>query len=164
MPWSRKQIIKVQIYRRAAGLAEGEYRHLLKTHVGTFSSREKCLTQWHFDIFMPVMELKVDEQIHQATPAKPLPKQISNLHYWRSRCPKDGGMTTRQRHKIFAVWKQLEPLLPEKVQQSTAYMAQVAQQATGYRIGDFWGMKAWQANLLIEALKDRLRHAVTRAS
>ena len=158
--WSRNQVIKVQIYRRAAGLAEVDYRHLLKTHTGAFSSKAKTLTQFDFDTFMPVLEMKVEDH-HRATET-PLPKQIGKIRYWRTRCPRNGSINSRQRRKIFAIWEELKPHLAEQPADEMAYLAHIAQQACGYRIPSVWDMKAWQASLLIEALKDRLQHETTR--
>ena len=165
MPWTRtktesrgcSQVGLIHIYKNAAHLSQGEYRSLLKTHTvcGAFSSTDSRLTQHDFDTVMPILEQKV-EAYHRAHPDAPLPRKIDKLTYWRQRQPKNGAMNSRQRHKIFALWDQLKPHLSDD-QRNIPYLTSIAAKSSAHWVSSIWDCTAWQANLLIEALKDRLR-------
>ena len=174
MSWSlpkdgrARQIGLIHVYSRAAGLSRGEYRHLLQMHstCGATTSKDPRLTQWDFDVVMAVVEMQLEERRVAMPDPPPLPRKITDLHYWRRKNPRLGEMNSRQRHMIldeqYGLWPQLKPLLPPD-KRTPDYLLGIAQHACGYRIGTIWDMKAWQASLLIEALKDRLQYAVRRA-
>ena len=160
MAWTRSQIITVQKYRRWAGLADLEYRGLLKEITGAFSSREPHLTNWHFDNFMASIEARLAREIEEGV--VPAPAGVK-LCYWRARCPRDGQMNSRYKSKIDVLWAQLCPLLPD-TSRTKDYLAAIATHACGYPIRDIYQVKAWQARLLIEALRDRLQHGLKAAA
>ena len=171
MPWTRDhidpqtgrrvrgQITTVQKYRRYCRLPDLEYRAMLKSATGAFSSREPHLTNWHFDNFMAELERRLAWLIEQGVVPAPVGVKLS---YWRTRLPKDGAANGRVLDKIRRLWDQLCPLLPE-AERTPAYLAAIATHACGYRVADIYEIKAWQARLLTEALKDRLTHALAKA-
>ena len=161
MSWTRKQIVALQIYRRAAGLADGDYRALIESVCGrgVRSSRDPTLTQYEYDHVMAHIEAKLEYRIREGFVPPPPRRRIRDLRYWRNRLPRKGGMNSRQRHRILALWEELRPRLPESAR-CMQYLAGIAEQASGYRVHDFWELRAFQAALLIEALKDRLAYAI----
>ena len=159
--WTNKQKARIKAYQRAAGMGDQEYRQMLYTHTGAMSSTHETLSQRHFDKFMPVLELRVEAAVARGAAR---PKWLRNLRYWRNRIPQGGEMSTRQRWKIEQLFRHLAPLIEEPVADEYRYLARMAEQACGRRVRDFWQMQAWQANLLTEALKDRLQYALRRAS
>jgi hypothetical protein len=40
--------------------------------------------------------------------------------------------------------------------------AAIASHACGFRVKSRWELQAWQAGILIDALKDRISHAISR--
>lgn len=163
MPWNRRQIIKLQIYKRATALSDPDYRALLAEVTGATSSREPANTQWHFDQVMARVEAILDYRIQEAIVERPPQRVIPRLNYWRQRLTKGGAWNARQRYRIEQLWEQLRPWLPED-QRTPQYLAGIASQAAASRVRDIYELKAWQAGLLIDALKDRLKYAIREAS
>jgi len=159
MSWSRHQIITVQIYRRYARLQDQEYRFLLKTHTGTTSSRDPGLTNWRFDGFMAALEARLEREIEEGV--VPAPAGVK-LGYWRARLPKGGAANSRYLARIEALWTELCPLLPLQ-SRTPEYLAGIATHACGYRVREMHDVKAWQARLVIDALRDRLQYALKHA-
>ena len=108
---------------------------------------------------MPILEMRLEAAIAAGAPR---PRWVRSLTYWRSRAPKNGAMNSRQRWKIQRLWEELKPRLESPPADDWAYLASMAGHASGYRVRDFFQMRAWQANLLVEALKDRLHYATRR--
>jgi len=152
------QIGLVKMYQKAAGISDPEYRQLLEEITGHTTSTAPALTQYHFDMFMPALELRLHYRVANGLVPEPASRRMSNLWYWRRRCPATGNENSRQRWKIGAIWKQLQPYLPPE-RRTDAYLAGIAAHACGARIANAYELKAWQAHMLIEALKDRLHYA-----
>ena len=68
-----KQKMLIQIYRRAAGLRDYEYRRLLMENTGCRSSTDGTWTQEAFDSAMAALETILFERVAQARVANPLP-------------------------------------------------------------------------------------------
>ena len=166
MSWKNRQKAIVKIYQGYAEIADTEYRAMLHQYTGAMSSTHRALTQWAFDTFMPVLELRAHE--HFLATGNPPPRQIQDWWYWRNRNPMDGTMNTRHKHKIWALWGHLQPMIVagdgEPVHDPVAYMRDMAQQAVGHEIPNFWEMRTADAMLLIEALKSRLAQELRRAA
>ncbi len=154
MAWTKSQIITVQTYRRYAKLSDCEYRGLLEEISDCRSSKDKGLTNYHFDHVMAHLEYKLDDRIAELV--VPLPEGIK-LGYWRGRLPQHGEPNSRHFHGLWQLWETLKPHLPAE-QQTTAYLAGIASKACKYNVRDIYAAKAWQVALTIEALKDRLHH------
>lgn len=155
--WTRHQIITVQQYRRHARLNDAEYRGLLFDLCGARSSKDRGLTNWHFDHFMAALESKLAWRVEEEV--VPAPDGIK-LSYWRTRLPKDGEANSRQMHKVWALWELLRPHLQE-ADRTKDYLASIAAKACGYHVRDVFDLHSWQAHLLTEALKDRLQYALS---
>lgn len=162
MSWKNRQKGVVKIYQRYAEIPDIEYRALLHEYTGAMSSTHRALSQWHFDVFMPALEFRVQQ--HYERTAAPLPKQIRDLWYWRNRNPMNGTMNTRHKHKIWKLWGLLVPVLPEPIRDPVAYMCHMAAHASGKSVPDFASMPAATAMLLIEALKSHLAQQLRRAA
>jgi len=159
MPWNRRQIIKLQIYKRAAALSDPDYRDLLAEVTGARSSTEPGNTQWHYDQVMAKIEAILDYRVQEGIVGPPPKHQVPRLTYWRGRLATGGAMNARQRYRIDKLWAQLCQYLPPD-QRTPRYLAGIASQASASRVRDTYSLKAWQASMLIDALKDRLRHAL----
>lgn len=157
MAWTRHQIITVQKYRRWAELPDCDYRGLLEEIGGARSSKDRGLTNWHFDRVMAAIESKLAYRVEEGFVEAPAGVKLS---YWRTRLPADGEANSRQMHKVWSLWELLRPHLPE-ADRTTKYLAAIAAKACGYHVKDVFDLKAWQAHLLTEALKDRLQYALS---
>lgn len=161
MPWHNKQKFLVHLYTRAAALQDPEYRAILYELTGCTSATHPSLTQWHFDQVMARVEGLLDYRIAEGVVPPPPPGRIRALRYWRTRCPTGGAINSRQSAKITELWDLLLPHLPED-SRTDGYLAAIASKACGYRVASRWDLKAWQAGLLIDALRDRLTHALKK--
>jgi hypothetical protein len=159
MSWTKHQIITLQQYRRHARLPDCDYRGILKEVSGAFSSKDAGLTNWHFDQVMARVEARLEYRIHEGF--VPAPAGI-RLDYWRRRLPQGGEPNSRQWHRIWHLWDALREHLPPE-QQTTDYLAAIAARACGYHVQDVHAIRAWQAGLLVDALRDRLHYALVRA-
>jgi len=164
MPWSNAHKRILHAYRRYAGWDDDYYHERLEDHTGCRSSTDHRLDQEDFDAFMPVLEsaahlCHVNGRGHGRTP-----KRGMNWHYWRDRRPPDGQASTRQARKIWTLLRELGDIIGHPHDPVT-YLRGILEQAHG---GD-WppsslvsDLLAWQAGLLIEALRDRTEHARRR--
>lgn len=158
----------VHMYAGYARTGEALFRDILKTHAGVTSCKK--LTQSTFEQVMAVLETILEQRIQAGTIPDPRanPKaKCQNLRYWRDRLPPTGMANSRQRHQIQQLWSLLRDYIPSD-QRSDAYLAGIAQQATGTPSATLLheGRINWlvltsnHSGLLIEALKDILRRAV----
>ena len=159
MAWSKRQKYLVHLYPALAGLSDAQRRDVLRTVTGYASAANRRLTQRDFDRVMAHYEALLDYRIQEGFVERPPRKKVSNLHYWRDRLRDPGEMTTRQRWKMFELWKMLKEYLPPE-QRTLEYLAAIAAKATGQHVNSIFDLQAWQAGLVIEALKDRLAYAV----
>lgn len=158
----------VHMYAGYARTGEALFREILKTHAGVTSTKQ--LTQATFEQIMAVLETILEQRIMAGSIPDPRanPKaKCQNLHYWRDRLPPTGMASSRQRHQIQQLWVLLQDYLPPE-QRADAYLAGIAQQATGTlsatilhegRI-NWLALTSSNSGLLIEALKDILRRSV----
>jgi len=151
----------VHLYKDAATLSDPDYRQVLGEISGCQSAKHPGLTQWHFDQVMAHLEGLLHYRIQEGIVSPPDRRRISNLFHWRRRLPTGGGLNSRQANRIRELWTDLVPYLPD-AERTDNYLTGIAAKATGYRCADVWHLKAWQAGLLIDALRDRLHYAVRR--
>lgn len=181
MPWSRPQrkngkydpgqIGIVKMYANYAGLPDQLYRDLLHQYTGATSSTAPHLTQFHFDIFMPVLETYAHLAEVNGRAVGNRPARIRDWYYWRKRQPGEGMANSRQLHRIEAVlWPQLAPYLPPDHRAPRTpgespmwYVHEIAATATGRYIRSLSDLRIYEANMVIEALKDRIRWALKSA-
>jgi len=161
MSWSNREKAIVKRYQRAAGLPDQLYRTLLYEQCGAMSSTHPKLTQGQFDRFMPFMELKLEEAVNAGRATWP---DGMRPDYWRKRSPQKGEVNSRQTRKIWELWGQLKQVDQSVPGDAVTYMVGMAKHACCCQITDFFKMRAWQANLLIEALKGRIAEALKRSA
>jgi hypothetical protein len=160
MAWTNRQKSLVHIYKAAADLPDQDYRAILHEVGGCDSAAHPALTQYHFEHIMARIETILDYRVAEGIVPSPNPKYISNLRTWRTRIPQGRGANSRLTHKLRTLWCELAQHLPEDDRTDT-YLAAIASRACHCRVRDpRWDIQAWQASLVIEALKDRLRHAL----
>lgn len=157
--WSNKQKHLVHFYARHAGLADPEYRAILYASSGCRSAKHPGLTQFHFDHVMAELERTLDWRIQEGFVERPSPAAVPDLFHWRRRLSSDGALNSRHAHTIRELWQMLCVHLPAS-ERTPQYLAGIATKACGDRIDDVWACRAWQAGLLISALRDRLHYAV----
>ncbi len=159
----------VHMYAQYARTGEALFREILKTHAGVISTKK--LTQSSFEQVMAVLETLLEQRIQACAIPDPRtnPKaKCQNLRYWRDRLPPTGMANSRQRHQIQQLWALLQDYLPAE-QRSDSYLAGIAQQATGSPAAtllhegriNWLALSSNHSGLLIEALKDILRRAVS---
>jgi hypothetical protein len=161
MSWSRKQKFLVHMYAAAAELPDQHYRQILFEVSGCRSAKHPALTQFHFDQVMAKLEARLDYAVAEGLVEAPPRDRIADLQYWRRRLPATGAENSRHAHRIAETWDQLRPYLPED-QRTDDYLLGIARFACQCQIPDLGHLQAWQASRLIDALKDRLAHAVRR--
>ena len=162
MAWTNQQKGLIKSYQRYAGMSDPDYRDLLHTYAGATSSRDRHLTQFHFDVVMPLIETRAHLAETNGLTRGRKPSKLSNWYYWRNKAPGKGQASSRELWKIEQVWKMLTPLLPES-ERGHAYLCGIASHATGEKISHLHTLTVSQALAVIEALKDRLAHAMRRA-
>lgn len=161
MPWTNQQKAVIKSYQRYAGISDAEYRSILHTYAGATSSRDPHLTQWHFDTIMPAIEVRAHLAETNGLTRGRRPAKLTDWYYWRNRAPGKGRATTRELWKIGKLWQQLCPYLPEADRTHT-YQCGIASHAVGRKIQHLHDLSLPQALAVIEALKDRLAHAMRR--
>lgn len=158
MPWKNAQKHLVHRYARVAALPDQIYRAILGDATGCRSAKDPALTQRDFDVVMARLEGRLDAAIQEGVVR--LPGWVRDLWYWRQRLTGPGQMNTRQAHSIRDdLWPKLCALLPE-AERTPQYLAGIASKACGRRLDSVWECNAWQAGLVVDALKDRLRWAL----
>lgn len=162
MAWSNAQKGIIKAYQRYAGMSDPDYRDLLHTYAAATSSRDAHLTQFHFDAIMPLVETRAHLAETNGLARGRRPSKLSNWYYWRNRAPGKGSASTRELWKIRELWDQLIPYLPES-ERCDSYLLAIASHATGRKVEHLHDLRVPEALSLIEALKDRLAHAIRRA-
>ena len=94
--WTNRQKGIIKTYQRYAGLADPEYRALLHEQTGATSSRDAHLTQYHFDAFMPRLEIRAHLAETNGLAVGRKPAKLSNWYYWRDRSPERGKASSRE--------------------------------------------------------------------
>ncbi len=162
----RKQVIVIQKYRRWAELDELAYRDLLERAAGVRSS--KLLDQGNFDRVMAWLEAllwdRVDAQLIAA------PRGLLRT-YWRDKLPAAGMINSRLRWKLERWWGLLVDYLPADERNET-YLAGIIRKAACKPLEGLLqdGCLQWEqiphhaALFALEAIKDRLRHAVPKGA
>lgn len=162
MAWSRQQKALVHIYKAAAGLPEPEYRALIRVFTPRATAADPALTQRDFDAFMARVERALDWRVAEGVVPMPAGGRIRDLSHWRRRWEaiEAGQANSRLIHELHDWWYKLQPYLPAG-QRTADYLRGIASRACRCPIpGHMTELKSWQAGLVIEALKDRLRWAL----
>ena len=160
--WNNKQKALVHIYVAAAKLENQDYRDLLYKATGCATAVHAGLTNFHFDKTMAALEAVLAYRVEEGLVPMPDTGRIRDLSYWRRKLPAPGGINSRQHHEIQDWWYKLQPYLA-KEERTPQYLRATASKASGYRnLKSLCDLRANQACMVIEALKDRLRWALKK--
>lgn len=159
---SNQQKSLLHKYARAARLQEPIYRSILKAHAGVASAADPDMTQSGFEGAMAALETVLWERVAAGDAAPPA--RIAR-DYWRRRADRNtpGRVNSRQYHKIMQIWAQLGEWMPDG-SRTPEYFAGIIHRATGKNDIGVTALSASQAWSVIEALKDRLSHAIRAAN
>ena len=163
---NRKQIVTIQKYKRWAQLDDPTYRDLLDRAAGVRSS--KLLDQVSFERTMGWLETLLFDRVDAGIVAAPAGVIRT---YWRDKLPTEGMINSRLRYTMERWWTLLVDYLPEDERNET-YLAGIIRKAAGKALAGILheGCLQWEqvpkyAGLLcLEAIKDRLRHAVPKGA
>jgi len=168
---TNRQKMLVHIYRDAADLADADYRALLQRHTGCRSAADPQLDQGGFDALMAGLELVLFQRLDAGQVDPPLGRSrwISSRDYWRRKVSlsSQGYLTSRQYHRIRALWTSLAPRLglPQPSTESALlYLRGIIQRATGRANIGAQALTSAEAAAVIDALQDRLLYAVKHAN
>lgn len=171
MPWSKKQKGIVKSYQRYAGIADADYRAMLYEYTGATSSTSRTITQFAFDVFMPILEARAHLVHVNGLGRGRLPVRGLDWHYWRNRTQKIGAVTSRELFKIDGLWEKLKPSLPSEQRAARTkkespwwYLHLIAAKACDHDVDNLADLTVREGQLIIEALKDRLKYALRKAS
>jgi len=162
---NRTQKIIIHEYARAARLADPIYRDLLHHHAGMASAADKDFSQPGFDQVMAALETVLFERVNRGEVPDPIghSRYIRDETHWRERLTPAGRINSRQYHRIQQLWSQLQEWIPDG-ECTTAYLAGIVCHATRKPDIGVTALSSSQAWCVIEALKDRLAHALKQAN
>lgn len=165
---TKGEYAKVHTYARLAGLNRIEYEDLVQRATGKRTTTE--ITHAGCDRVLAALEAvlfqRYDEGLLQ--PSSALKVQALDRYHYRKKLPRLGMANSRLRHKVEQLWNVLLDYLPEP-DRNDVYLAAVMHVASGCDMRQIVGpdrklvwsaIPAETARLTIEALKDRLSHAV----
>jgi len=153
--WSSSQKGVIHAYSRYAGLAPAEYRTLLREATGETSAASPHLTQYHFDVVMPLLEIAAHLAFLNGAAVGKRPRCIRDWYHWRNRHPHQDAADTRQLWLIGnRLWPQLCELLPNG-DRHDRYLAGIASRACGRDIGSIADLRRGEAAVVIVALTRR---------
>lgn len=159
--WTNRQKGIIKAYQRYAGMPDQEYRALLHHYTGATSSTSRSLTQFHYDVIMPLLEVRAQlADANGRTVGRP-PAKLGDWYYWRNRAPGKGKANTRELWRLRKLWADLQGYLDESCR-THEYLCGIASHACGRRVEHLHDLSVRDALAVIEALKDRLHHAIRR--
>jgi hypothetical protein len=157
----RKQKMLLHLYADAAGLSDPAYRDQLRHAAGVASAADRTMSQTGFERAMAGLETVLFFRVDAGEVPNPIGRSrwIRSRNYWRGRLPKQGMLNSRHAHRIEQLWNLLQDYLPEE-HRHLNYLAGIIRKATGKRDPGYTSLTASEAECLINALKDRLAHAL----
>jgi hypothetical protein len=158
---SKAQKMLLHIYADAAGLSDPTYRDHLRHAAGVSSSADRTLSQQGFEAAMAALETVLFMRVHAGEVANPLGRSryITSESYWRGKLPRVGYINTRQAYRIQELWQRLQEYLPPE-HRNLVYLGGIIRKATGKVDPGYTCLSSGEADHLIDALKDRLAHAI----
>lgn len=152
---------RIHIYKAAAALSDSDYRSILVGSASVASAADPDMNQSGFERAMAAIETRLFQRVHAGEVPDPIgnSRWIFEEFYWRKKLPGRGVINSRQGHKIDELWNRLKEYLPEE-KRTIAYLGGILYQSTGRRDVGYYALKNHEAAFLIDALKDRLAHAI----
>lgn len=163
MAWSNSQKATWHQYRRYAGISTVAGHELLRRATGCASSTDPEITQRDFDVAMSLIETCADLARANGRGVGKPPARLRDWRYWRKRCPRKGGVHTRQLWQIERLWDMLAPHLSVE-RRTHDYLVGIASQAAGRTISRLHELRGHEASWVVEALKGRLSQAYRDAN
>jgi hypothetical protein len=156
-----KQKMLLHIYADAAGLSDPAYRDHLRHAAGVSSASDRALTQSGYERAMAALETVLFMRVHAGEVANPIghSRYITSEFYWRTKLPRVGFINSRQAYRIQELWNRLQEYLPPE-HRTLIYLGGIIRKATGKPDPGYTCLTAAEADSLIDALKDRLAHAL----
>ena len=152
--WKARQLKKFRQYAKFADMNPCESRIFLsKTLNMAIQEEDPTLTQKHFDLVMAELEAELELRISQGEVAKPAKIKLT---YWRDRKPQGRESNSRETHKVWDVWFELQKYL-DKEKQQVSYLLGILSHACNKTITAVSNMTTGETWLAIEALKGRLK-------
>lgn len=159
---TNQQKALIHIYKAAADLDDPTYRNILRHRAGVDSSADRSMDQSGFENVMASLETILFERVSSGQAKRPRSRYIRAEYYWRRRLPRTGYINSRQHHLIMQLWHRLGEWLPAG-SATDEYLAGIILKATGLAIPGAGQLTARQAAHVIDALQDRLSHALRTA-
>lgn len=163
----KNQKFIIHEYARAARLSEPAYRDILHRQAGVGSAADPEMSQSGFETVMAALETVLFERVNAGEIPSPInrSKYIHARTYWRNKAAQQsrGRVNSRQYHLIMQLWAQLGEWMPDD-QRTPEYFAGIVCHATGKQDIGVSALTSSQAWCVIEALKDRLSHAIKQAN
>lgn len=151
----------LHIYKDAAGLDDPTYRSILRECAGVPSAADRRFSQSGFELAMAALETVLFERVQAHLVPNPIGRvrRINSKYYWRKRCPARGYINARQLRTVEQLWAQLKEFLSDE-QCTSAYLQGIIHRATDRECG-YAALTSREAGFLIDALKDRIVHAIS---
>lgn len=152
----------IHIYKNAARLSDLDYRDVLRRNAAVNSAADRSITQAGYERAMATLETILFARVAAGEIPTPIGRSrwIRNEFYWRHKLPASGSINSRQAHLIERLWISLQEHLPPGARNLT-YLAGILYRATGRRQVGYYALTIQQAACLIDALRDRLAHAIS---
>jgi len=156
-----RQKMLLHVYASAAELPDPIYRDHLRHAAGVSSAADRTLTQQGFEQAMAALETVLFLRVRAGEVPNPIGRSrwIGSETYWRSRLPRAGMINSRHAHAIGQLWTRLQEYLPQE-DCNLQYLSGIIRKATGKQDAGYTCLTAGEAECLINALKDRLSHAL----
>jgi hypothetical protein len=160
---SKQQKMLLHIYKDAAGISDPVYRDILRASSGCASAADRNFPQGGFEHAMARLETILFSRVSGGEIANPLGRNryILAEHHWRGRIPRRNFINSRQARLIEQLWFMLQDHLPVE-QRHLPYLGGIIHQATGKRDIGYTALTSQEAGFVIDALKDRLSHALAQ--
>lgn len=161
---AHSQKMLLHIYAQAADLSDPTYRNYLAQAAGVASAADPAFTQDGFDVAMAALETVLFQRVDAGEVEDPRGRNryIRDEFYWRNKLPRSGLINSRQAHRIKELWGRLCEWLPPE-QRNLDYLGAIVRKSTGKRDPGWSALTSYQASHLIDALQDRLAHALKNA-
>jgi hypothetical protein len=157
-----RQKALLHIYAAAADLPAPVYRDILRRAAGVSSAADRSLSQGGFERAMAALETVLFQRVAAGEVDNPVGRcrYIQSQTYWRAKLPREGLINSRQAYRIQDLWTRLQEFLPE-ADRNLGYLAGIIRKATGKPDPGYTCLTCAEADCLINALRDRLAHAIS---
>jgi hypothetical protein len=157
--WQNRQLKIFRRYCKYCFMSETEVRELLFETFGVFHEETPTLTNADFDDIMVTLEVRLEERV-QANNNPYVSYNNSNgqldLHYWRKRHPRKGGINTREAHKIHELWEKLSGYLSEEKRNTQYLLGFIGHVCRARQAKAIEDLSARESLKVIDALKQRI--------